>query len=103
MSSVQSQLSHHHQNNLPSGMIAPQKRYAHTACMAGNKMYIFAGLAQKKGNLQTLFSATMYLDRPQPPTLYRWDKIKTENPKARDSHTCIFVSDLQAVGFDSSF
>jgi len=34
-----------HQNNLPSGMIAPQKRYAHSACMAGNKMYIFAGLA----------------------------------------------------------
>jgi len=40
-----------HQNNLPSGLIAPQKRYAHSACMAGNKMYIFAGLAQKKGNL----------------------------------------------------
>jgi hypothetical protein len=60
--------------------------------MAGNKMYIFAGLAQKKGNLHTLYSATLYLDKKMPASLFKWEKIKTENPKARDSHTCIFVS-----------
>ena len=88
-----------HQNNLPSGLIAPQKRYAHSACMAGNKMYIFAGLAQKKGNLQTLYSATLFLDSTQPKTLFRWDKIKTDNPKARDSHTCIYVSECSTYGY----
>ena len=67
--------------------------------MAGNKMYIFAGLAQKKGNLQTLYSATLFLDSTQPKTLFRWDKIKTDNPKARDSHTCIYVSECSTYGY----
>ena len=58
-------------------------------------MYIFGGLnpPTKKGNLQTFYSCHFMLDSPQPPYLYKWDKIRAENPRARDSHTCVYVND----------
>ena len=87
-------------------MSAPQKRYAHSACLAGNKMYVFGGQAsfnpsqQKKGNLQTLYEVDFLLDKQKPPYLYKWEKIRADNPRARDSHTCIYVSILLLVAND---
>ena len=62
--------------------------------MNGNKMYIFGGLnpPTKKGNLQTFYSCQFMLDQPHPSYLYKWEKIRAENPRARDSHTCVNVS-----------
>ena len=61
-------------------------------------MFVFGGLASynppnhKKGNLQTLFQVNFKLDEEKPPYLYKWEKIRAENPRARDSHTCVYVS-----------
>lgn len=58
-------------------------------------MYIFGGLAshQKSGNLQTLYECTLKLNT-EGSVLYQWEKVKSEGPKARDSHTCVHVSFL---------
>ena len=81
--------------NVTNSQISPQKRYAHSSCMVGNKMYIFGGLnpPTKKGNLQTFYSCQFMLDNHHPSYLYKWDKIRAENPRARDSHTCVNVSE----------
>ena len=57
-------------------------------------MYIFGGLnpPTKKGNLQTFYSCHFMLDAHHPSYLYKWEKIRAENPRARDSHTCVNVS-----------
>jgi len=76
----------------------PQKRYAHSACMIGSEMFIFGGLnsPNKGGNLQTFYQCSLALNPAQgidgllpTPPLYKWDKIKAEAPRARDSHTCV--------------
>ena len=55
-------------------------------------MYIFGGLAsqQKGGNLQTLYACNMNFNSKEE-VLFEWEKVKSEGPRARDSHTCLPV------------
>lgn len=79
-------------------MLAPQKRYGHTACLVKNKMYLFGGL-KKGGNSQTFYECALKFGTPTDENsnvtnglLFSWDKIKAEAPQARDSHTFIHVN-----------
>lgn len=61
--------------------------------MVNNRMYIFGGLgSQKGGNLQTLFECSLKFPNKDSSVVYQWDKMKSEGPRARDSHTCLHVS-----------
>eukprot|EP00347_Sterkiella_histriomuscorum_P007476 403348772 len=72
----------------------PQKRYGHSATLVKNKMYIFGGLASqmKGGNFQTFYECQLKFNSDDG-TLFNWEKIKSDAPKARDSHSCIHVGD----------
>ena len=60
-------------------------------------MYIFGGQAVTKSDMETLYLANFFLEKSAPAYLYIWEKIRTENPKARDSSTCIYVSALPSL------
>ena len=72
----------------------PQKRFSHASCIVGNKMYVFGGLnaPNKGGNLQTFYSCQLNFNMSSPSILYRWEKIKGDAPRARDSLTLVNVS-----------
>jgi hypothetical protein len=67
--------------------------------MVGNKMFVFGGLnaPNKGGNIQTFYQCQLALNQVAPNALYKWEKIKGEAPKARDSLSLVNVSNANKV------
>ena len=62
-------------------------------------MFVFGGLnaPNKGGNLQTFYSCQLNYNVASPKILYRWEKIKGDAPRARDSLTLVNVSHFKLI------
>jgi hypothetical protein len=77
-------------------------------------MFVFGGAnnPSRGGNFQSFYSCAFdfFNSKAEPNApLYRWEKIKSEAPKARDSHSCVAFDKClimfggSATGRDDSF